>query len=110
MVPPKDEPLARFGSTWIHWKSSVALANSSMRACVISTQGEIPTSLPTCDSRSRSLMAVLAMRLPDEFFDFTAYQVRLLVHDPVRGIRRAHHLQVGHALLEPLQAAGEQRG
>src|SRR5260221_14553967 len=109
MVPPKGESLARFGSTWIHWKSSVALANWSMRSCVISAQGEMPTSWPTRDSSSRSLIAVLAMRVPCEFFDFAAYQVRLLVHDPVRSVRRAHHLQVGHALPETLEAAGEQR-
>ena len=34
MVPPKGERLARARSTWIHWKSSIALAKVSMRSCV----------------------------------------------------------------------------
>src|SRR5688500_12703878 len=59
MVPPKGEPLARAGSTWIHWKSSIAFAKVSMRSWVTSTQGETPTSLPTSCSRSRMLSAPL---------------------------------------------------
>src|SRR2546425_12626616 len=53
MVPPKGDALARAGSTWIHWKSSIARAKVSMRSCVISTHGETPTSCPTRASSSR---------------------------------------------------------
>src|SRR3954470_22301127 len=53
MVPPKGEALARSASTWIHWKSSIALAKVSMRSCEISSQGETPTSSPTRRSSSR---------------------------------------------------------
>src|SRR5258706_9907143 len=109
MVPPKGESFARFGSTWIHWKSSVALAKRSMRSCGISTQGETPTSWPTFDPRSRSLIAVLAMPLPDEFFHFAAHQLRLLVHDPVRGLRHAHQLQDRHKALQPAEQPDQQR-
>jgi len=44
MVPPNAERFARSRSTWIHWKSSIALAKVSMRSCEISIQGETPTS------------------------------------------------------------------
>ena len=57
MVPPNGESFARAGSTWIHWKSSIALAKVSMRSCVTSIQGETPTSSPTRLSRSRRLCA-----------------------------------------------------
>src|SRR5712692_2387048 len=53
MLPPKADARARRGSTWIHWKSSTALAKVSMRSWVISIQGEIATSSPTRCSRSR---------------------------------------------------------
>jgi hypothetical protein len=53
MVPPKGEALARSRSTWIHWKSSIALAKVSMRSCVTSSQGETPISSPTRPSSSR---------------------------------------------------------
>src|SRR5258706_10492412 len=56
IVPPKGEPFARAGSTWIHWKSSIALAKVSMRSCVISTQGDTPTSCPTRASRLRTVV------------------------------------------------------
>src|SRR5438552_2553026 len=62
MVPPKGEDSARLRSTWIHWKSSTALAKVSMRSCVMSTQGETAISSPTRCSRSRTL--VIARRLP----------------------------------------------
>src|SRR5688572_30912539 len=103
MVPPNGESLARLGSTWIHWKSPVASANWSMRCCETSTQGETPTSSPIFDSSSRSLIAVLAM--VEEPFHFPANEIRLLVHDPVRGFRRTHHLQVGHEVAQPVQQA-----
>src|SRR5260221_7877886 len=109
MVPPKGEPFARAGSTWIHWKSSVALAKRSIRSWEISTQGEMPTSSPILDSSSRSLIAVLAMRLPYVFFYFTTYQIGFLMHDPVRGVRHPHELEIGHALRQSLEAAREQR-
>src|SRR6266540_2679373 len=61
MLPPKAEARARRGSTWIHWKSSTALAKLSMRSWVISIQGEIATSSPTRCSRSRTPgMAVIS--------------------------------------------------
>src|SRR3954462_12033908 len=56
IVPPKGEPRARAASTWIHWKSSIALAKVSMRSCVISTQGDTPTSCPTRASRLRMVV------------------------------------------------------
>src|SRR5439155_3506290 len=56
IVPPKGELFARAGSTWIHWKSSIALAKVSMRCCVISTHGETPTSCPTRASRLRMVV------------------------------------------------------
>src|SRR6266704_2195537 len=56
MVPPKGEDCARLRSTWIHWKSSTALAKVSMRSCVISIQGETAISSPTRCSRSRTLV------------------------------------------------------
>src|SRR5690242_7260605 len=55
MVAPNGERFARSGSTWIHWKSSIALAKVSMRSWVISSQGDTPTSSPTRFSRSRKL-------------------------------------------------------
>src|SRR6059036_760159 len=36
MVPPNGVSFARSGSTWIHWKSSVASANALTRSWVIS--------------------------------------------------------------------------
>src|SRR5258706_527537 len=108
MVPPKGEPLARAGSTWIHWKSSVALAKRSIRSWEISTHGETPTSSPILDSSSRSLIAVLAMRLPHECFYFTTYQIGFLMHNPVRGVRHAQQLEIRHALPQSLDAAREQ--
>src|SRR3954447_19036878 len=60
MVLPNGEFLARSRSTWIHWKSSIAFAKLSMRSCVISNQGETPTSSPTRCSRLRMVMAVIS--------------------------------------------------
>src|SRR5919112_1475725 len=46
MVPPNGVSLARSGSTWIHWKSSVASANASTRSWVTSCQSLTPSSSP----------------------------------------------------------------
>src|SRR5512135_306167 len=46
-VPPRGPRAARSGSTWIHWRSSVAAANASMRSWVTGSQSESPTSRPT---------------------------------------------------------------
>src|SRR5437764_14210241 len=56
IVPPKGEFFARSASTWIHWKSPIALAKVSMRCCVISTHGDTPTSCPTRASRLRMVL------------------------------------------------------
>src|SRR3954470_2785506 len=53
MVPPKGELFARAGSTWIHWKSSTALAKVSMRSWLTSSQGDTATSCPTRSLSSR---------------------------------------------------------
>src|SRR5579862_286417 len=55
MAPPKGPDLARSGSTWIHWWSSVASANRLTRAWSISCQSEYPRWVP--DSPWKSSMA-----------------------------------------------------
>jgi len=63
MVVPKSDFFALSRSTWIHWKSSVAWANRSIRSCGMSTQGETAISSPTRDSRSRILREAFIGRL-----------------------------------------------
>src|SRR6185436_10716596 len=57
IVVPNGDCFARSGSTWIHCGSSIAFANKSIRSCVTSTHGEMPTSCPILLSSSRTLNA-----------------------------------------------------
>src|SRR5260370_5476274 len=47
MATPKGPFLARSGSTWIHWWSSVASAKRLTLSCVMVCHSEWPSSLPT---------------------------------------------------------------
>jgi hypothetical protein len=44
IVVPNGPLAARSGSVWIHWKSSVAAANASIRSCVTSSHEVGPSS------------------------------------------------------------------
>ena len=58
MVAPNGPVAARSGSTWIHWWSPVASANRSMRSWSISTQSEVPRSVPVAAATSSRLVKV----------------------------------------------------
>src|SRR6478752_380092 len=69
MVPPNGPSFARSTSTWIHWWSPVASANTFTRSWSIVSQSELPSSSPTAaDTSSR----VLKTRMPRTYlFDFS---------------------------------------
>src|SRR5688572_29120630 len=88
MVPPKGEPFARCGSTWIHWKSSMALAKVSMRSWPTSTQGDTATSSPTRPASSlivgKSALreaVVLELLAQRELRELAGRRVRQLAHE-----------------------------
>src|SRR5262245_1683231 len=57
IVVPNGPCAARSGSTWIHWWSPVASANSSIRSCVISSQPLGPKVSPTSTRASLRALA-----------------------------------------------------
>src|SRR3954449_9340612 len=88
MVPPNGVSFARSGSTWIHWKSSVASANALMRSWVTSCQSLTPSSSPILDlsssgpvmvSMAGSLAKALVVQLGPRGLGF------LQLADPERG-------------------------
>src|SRR3954447_24079123 len=64
MVPPNGPSFARSTSTWIHWWSPVASANTSTRSWSIGSHSELPSSSPAAaDTSSR----VLKTRMPSTY-------------------------------------------
>src|SRR5580698_1057564 len=61
MATPKGPPLARSGSTWIHWWSSVASANRFTRAWSTANQSDQPKCCPVRAWNSSALRTVVAM-------------------------------------------------
>src|SRR3984957_19770402 len=61
--PNGDSPVARSGSTWIHWWSSVASANVFTRSWVTSNHSLTPSTWPFSEGSSASVVVVLLMRL-----------------------------------------------
>src|SRR5277367_1095181 len=63
MATPKGPPLARSGSTWIHWWSSVASAKRLTRSWVMGCHSEKPRSLPTSSAKAStpSMMVVMGL-------------------------------------------------
>ena len=59
-----DSRRARSTSVWIHWWSSVARANASMRSWVIGTQSVVPSGTPTKSAMAArsGMMVGVAMR------------------------------------------------
>src|SRR5205085_1055928 len=60
-VDPNGPCAARPGSTWIHCRSPVRVANCSTCSCVISTQRLVPRSLPARLGRSVTATVVAAL-------------------------------------------------
>src|SRR6185437_1997234 len=61
MATPKGPLLARSGSTWIHWWSSVASAKRLTRSCVMGCHSEYPSWSPTSLWKASTPSTVVVM-------------------------------------------------
>ena len=68
--PNGDSAVARSGSTWIHWWSSVASANVFTRSCVTSNHSLTPSTCPFSEGSSASVVVVLLLIQFSSVFGF----------------------------------------
>src|SRR5215210_4667389 len=95
IVPPKGPPAARCGSTCIHWWSSVASANWSIRACSTVTHSEGPKVSPFAAANSAIESKVLIAA--------SVHQPEGLGRATADGLLEARHLPVLHVAAQQLQ-------